>query len=117
MLKPWPRDPVAQSINFNLKQNYSLPKTLLVVYSLDKRDLFLPGSGVALQVRVDFPEVEKVSHGEEASLGPCGVQDGSGVTLGQDETVVVRALRILHVVPANIYRYTVSSFVFFFANM
>ena len=44
-----------------------------------------PGGWVTLEVRVDLPEVHEVGRGEEAGLGPGGVQDRGSVSLRQDE--------------------------------
>ena len=58
-----------------------------------------PGSGVTLQVGVDLPEVEELLGGEEASLGPGGVEDRGGVALGEDEPVVAGDPGLLDGVP------------------
>lgn len=46
------------------------------------------GRGMALEVRVQLPQLHEVRGGEEAGLSPGGVQDGGGVALGQHEAVI-----------------------------
>ena len=59
---------------------------------------------------IEYPELTasrkhelsyKILGGEEASLSPCGVKDGSRVALGQNEPVVGGILRVGNVVPGK----------------
>ena len=56
---------------------------------------------MTLEVGLELPELHELGGGEEAGLGPSGVEDGRGVTLGEDEAVVRGALRLSHIVPVQ----------------
>ncbi len=64
-------------------------------------DKVQPGRGVALEVALQLAELQQLAGGEKARLGPSGVEDGGGVTLGQDEAIVGGSAGIVQVVPGE----------------
>ena len=55
-----------------------------------------------LEVGVKLPQLHELRGGEEASLGPSSIEDGSRMALGKDEAVVARVLGVINLVPHGV---------------
>jgi len=52
---------------------------------------------VTLKIAVDLAQVVQILDGEEASLSPSGVKNGSSMSLGQDEAIAGGITGVLQV--------------------
>ena len=59
---------------------------------------FLSGGGVTFKIGVDLSEGEELFLGQETVLSPDGVEEGSGMTLGHDESIGSVILGVLGII-------------------